>query len=133
MIDDVWDYAHVRPFLRGGKSSARLFTTRDASIASQATPVNVDEMREGEAIALLARGVPGLETGPARDLARRLGEWPLALELAAAMMRERVRLGDSAGHAAARLLTIIERKGVRALAGSHRRAAASAPSRAFWR
>ena len=31
------------------------------------------------------------------------------------MMRERVRQGDSAGHAAARLLTIIERKGVRAL------------------
>ena len=31
------------------------------------------------------------------------------------MMRERVRLGDSAGRAVARLLTIIERKGVGAL------------------
>jgi WD40 repeat protein len=114
-IDDVWDAAHLRPFLRGGKTSARLFTTRDANIAAEGAPVNVDEMREGEAVALLARGVPGLETGTARELARRLGEWPLALELAAAMMRERVRLGDSAGHAAARLLTIIERKGPQAL------------------
>jgi len=64
---------------------------------------------------MLTVDVPGLDGGPAREVARRLGEWPLALELAAAMMRERVRLGDSAGRAAARLLTIIERKGVRAL------------------
>ncbi len=115
VIDDVWDAAHLRPFLQGGKSSARLFTTRDANIASVAIPVNVDEMRREEAVALLSQGVPGLDTGPARDLAQRLGEWPLALELAAAMMRERVRLSESAGHAAARLLAIIERKGVRAL------------------
>ena len=72
-------------------------------------------MREAEAVAMLAKGVPSLEIGPARDLARRLGEWPLALELALAMMRERVREGEPAGQVATRLLTIIERKGVRAL------------------
>ncbi|MBZ5624484.1 MAG: TIR domain-containing protein [Acidobacteriia bacterium] len=115
VIDDVWDAAHLRPFLRGGKSSARLFTTRDANIAAEANPVTVDEMRAEEAIEFLVKGVPSLETGTAREIARRLGEWPLALELAAAMMRERVRLGESAGQAAGRLLTIIERKGVRAL------------------
>jgi WD40 repeat protein len=115
VIDDVWDAAHLRWFCRGGKSSARLFTTRDAGIASGAAAVTVDEMRSDEAVALLARGVPHLDTGPALELARRLGEWPLALELAAAMMRERVRQGEPAGHAAARLLTIIERKGVAAL------------------
>jgi WD40 repeat protein len=118
VIDDVWNAEHLRPFLRGGKSSARLFTTRNAKIAAEATAVDVYEMREAEAVAMLAKGVPSLDTGPAHELARRLGEWPLALELAAAMMRERVRLGDSAGHAAARLLTIIERKGVRALQDS---------------
>jgi WD40 repeat protein len=115
VIDDVWDAAHLRPFLRGGKTSAHLFTTRDANLASEGVPVIVDEMRESEALAMLAKGVPSLETGPARDLARRLGEWPLALELALAMMRERVREGEPAGQVATRLLTIIERKGVRAL------------------
>ena len=34
VIDDVWDEAHLRPFLRGGKGCARLFTTRNAEIAS---------------------------------------------------------------------------------------------------
>ena len=63
----------------------------------------------------LSKGVPSRDAGPARDLARRLGEWPLALELATAMMRDRVRLGNSAGHAAARLVAIIERKGYRGL------------------
>jgi len=115
-IDDVWDAVHLRPFLRGGKQAARLFTTRDASIAAaEASPVNVDEMRTEEAVALLTKGVVGLETDRARDLARRLGEWPLALELAAAMMRERCRLGETAERSAERLLAITERKGMRAL------------------
>jgi WD40 repeat protein len=115
VIDDVWDAAHLRPFLRGGKQSARLFTTRDASIAAEAARVDVDEMRADEAVALLTNGVPGLETGPAGELARRLGEWPLALELAAAMMRERCRLGETAERSAMHLLAITERKGMRAL------------------
>jgi hypothetical protein len=115
VIDDVWDQEHLRPFLRGGKSSARLFTTRDSGIASAASPVNVDEMRESESRALLLKSVPNLEAGQARTLASTLGEWPLALELAAATLRERIGLGDSASHAAGRLLQIIERKGVRAI------------------
>lgn len=119
VIDDVWDAEHLRPFLRGGKSCARLFTTRNATIAAEARAVHVDEMRTEEAMAMLGKGVTGLDAlvagGPARELAQRLGEWPLALELAAAMMRERVNLGESASHASGRLLQIIERKGVRAL------------------
>jgi hypothetical protein len=38
VIDDVWNAEHLRPFLRGGKSSARLFTTRDANIAARPVP-----------------------------------------------------------------------------------------------
>jgi len=112
VIDDVWDQEHLRPFLRGGKSSARLFTTRDASIASAARPVNVDQMREEEAASMLAKGVAGLGAARAREISRRLGEWPLALELASGMIRERVRQGDSAARAAERLLKIVERKGI---------------------
>ena len=67
VIDDVWDHEHLRPFLRGGKSTARLFTTRDTSIASAGRPVNVDRMREDEAVSLLAKGVTNLETGVAKS------------------------------------------------------------------
>jgi hypothetical protein len=59
IVDDVWDDRHLRPFLRGGRGCARLFTTRNAEIASNARPVNVDEMREAESLALLTAGVPG--------------------------------------------------------------------------
>ncbi len=45
VIDDVWDAAHLRPFLRGGEGTARLFTTRDARIAAEAAAVDVDQMR----------------------------------------------------------------------------------------
>jgi hypothetical protein len=87
-VDD-WDREHLRPFLRCGKSSARLFMTRNAAIASEANPVNVDEVREAEAVSLLAMGVTNLGAGQAREVASQIGEWPLALELAA-MLREPV-------------------------------------------
>jgi WD40 repeat protein len=112
VIDDVWDQEHLRPFLRGGRSVARLFTTRDTSIASGARAVNVDRMRESEAMSMLARSAEGLGTDLARKLSHRLGEWPLALELVSAMIRERVRHGEGAARAADRLLKIVERKGV---------------------
>jgi len=57
VIDDVWDAEHLRPFLRGGKQAARLFTTRNAGIASSlalhARPADVDEMSPSEAVAML--------------------------------------------------------------------------------
>ncbi|HEY6345653.1 MAG TPA: NB-ARC domain-containing protein [Bryobacteraceae bacterium] len=115
VIDDVWNAAHLRPFLRGGKASARLFTTRDASIAGEASPVNVDEMSQSEAVALLTQGVAGLAEHQSQALAKRLGEWPLALEIASAMMRERVSQRDSASHAAEWLMQRLERKGPIAL------------------
>ena len=115
VIDDVWDREHLRPFLRGAKSAARLFTTRDMSVASAGRPVEVDRMREDEAASMLAKSVENLRTATAKVLSERLGEWPLALELASAMIRERVRQGESAEHAAERLLKIIERRGVGAL------------------
>ena len=116
VIDDVWDDAHLRPFRRGGKGCGRLFTTRNAEIAANAQTVNVDEMRESESVAMLTKGVPGLHASKARYLSQRLGEWPLALELARAMMRQRMDQGDSAERAADRLLQILDRKGPRGLA-----------------
>ena len=123
VIDDVWDESHLRPFLRSGKGGARLFTTRHSEIASKARPVKVDEMSGTQSQALLAKGVPGLSSVQARLLSQRLGEWPIALELASAMMRQRIEQGDSPEHAAQRLLYTLDRKGARGLVkgtGGHR-------------
>jgi WD40 repeat protein len=116
VLEDVWDESHLRPFLRGGKGTARLFTTRMAQIASTAHPVNVGEMRAEEAAALISHGVPGIDATRARELAARLGEWPIALELAGAIMRQRIEQGDSPENAARRLLQLLEKKGPRSLA-----------------
>ena len=116
VIDDIWDESHLRPFLRGGKGCARLFTTRQAEIASTARPVNVDEMSEAESHALLSNGIAGLSATSARELSQRLGEWPIALELARAMMRQRIEQGDSAENAAQRLIQTLQKKGPRGLA-----------------
>ena len=117
VIDDVWDESHLRPFLRGGKGCARLFTTRNAEIASsKARPVNVDEMSAAESLALISKGVPGLDPTRAREFSQRLGEWPIALELASAMMRQRIEQGDTADRSAQRLLQILDKKGPRGLA-----------------
>ena len=71
VIDDVWDPDHLRPFLRSGKTSACLFTTRNAGIApEEGSPVTVDQMHEDEGVALLTKGVAGLGSVQARKLAR---------------------------------------------------------------
>jgi WD40 repeat protein len=118
VIDDVWDEAHLRPFLRGGRGSARLFTTRMAAIATGARSVSVEEMREGESLQLMTRGVPGLDERRARLVSERLGDWPLALELAVAMMREGIAQGDSVEHSAQWLIQILDRQGPRGLEGT---------------
>ena len=88
VIDDVWDAAHLKPFLRGGKQCARLFTTRNAGVAPPgAVRVDVDEMRAAESIALLQAGLPDLNAGKVREISERLGNWPLALEAGRATLQ----------------------------------------------
>jgi WD40 repeat protein len=115
VVDDVWDEFNLRPFLHGGRGCARLFTTRMPEIASCSRTVIVEEMREAESLELLTKGLQGLDSAQALEISRRLGEWPIALELASAMMRRRVEQGDTAERAAQRLLEILERKGTRGL------------------
>ena len=103
-------------FCAPANRAARLFTTRDATLAAEATPVNVDEMREEEAVAMLAQSVPGLDLGTARSSGAASGR-------VAAGARTR-RCDDARARPAGRYrsgtrpracMTIIERKGVRAL------------------
>ena len=113
VIDDVWDAAHLRPFMQGGSRCARVITTRvlDA-VPTGASRVDVDAMRQDEALALVAHGLTdGFDPG-LRDLAARLGEWPLLLKLANAALRDRVHGGQSLSAALAYLNRALDRRGL---------------------
>ena len=113
VIDDVWDAAHLRPFVQGGSRCARVITTRvlDA-VPVGASRVDVDAMREDEALTLVAHGLAdGFESG-LRSLAARLGEWPLLLKLANAALRDRVQGGQSLSAALAYINKALDRRGL---------------------
>src|SRR6185295_7127291 len=97
VIDDVWDRAHLNPFIQGGPRCARLITTRDlATLPVSTEKVRVDAMQQDEATALLTAGLDHSllqEAGLSRELkelASRLGEWPLLLRLANSALRNRI-------------------------------------------
>jgi WD40 repeat protein len=82
VIDDVWNAAHLQPFLEGGEQCARLVTTRIASVIPKgAEVVALDAMPVNEATALLGAGLTAVDPQALAPLARRLGEWPLLLKL----------------------------------------------------
>jgi WD40 repeat protein len=91
VIDDVWNVAHLKPFLRGGSRCARLITTRHIAIAPPGAKIaQVGAMRQNEAVALLAGQLPAAEISVLQELANRLGQWPLLLKLANGTLRDRV-------------------------------------------
>ncbi len=93
VIDDVWDAAHLRPFLDGGPNCARMVTTRNqATVPAMAATVRVDAMQPDEATALLLQsaGLAAERLEELAALAERLGDWPLMLKLLGAQLRERV-------------------------------------------
>ena len=116
VIDDVWDTAHLKPFLRGGVGCARLITTRQAQVAADAQRVGVDEMTAAEATSLLlARiGERPRDCAPLLRLAQRLGEWPLLLALVGAAMRQRIDRGDSLAGALDYVNRALDRRGITA-------------------
>ncbi|MCP5089795.1 MAG: TIR domain-containing protein [Gammaproteobacteria bacterium] len=91
VLDDVWNLAHIKPFLLGGERCARLITTRNNdTLPSDTRQVPVDAMRNTEAVALLRDGLPEGAEDTLTKLAVRLGEWPLLLKLANGTLRMRV-------------------------------------------
>ena len=58
VIDDVWDHAHLEPFLRGGSQCARVVTTRRVDLLSGAPRVRIDEMSVAEAQHLMGMVLP---------------------------------------------------------------------------
>jgi WD40 repeat protein len=91
VIDDVWDNAHLGPFLRGGPRCARLITTRIRTTLPPGTrQVDVDAMKPKEAAQLLRSGLPAGNQPALHALAARLGEWPLLLSLVNGALRSHV-------------------------------------------
>jgi len=94
VIDDVWNRAHLKPFLQGGPFCARLITTRDtSSLPESAARIPVDAMQKDEAVKLLKTGLPSADGEALQRLAADLGEWPLLLKLVNSALREHVSLG----------------------------------------
>jgi hypothetical protein len=120
VIDDVWNPAHLKPFLHGGKRCARLITTRDERVVPlNAQRIEVDAMQQQEAVRLLQAGLDGAgqsirETKALQALATRLGEWPLLLTLVGSALRERIRRGQSLPDAIATINKILDKRGLTA-------------------
>ncbi|MEM7125695.1 MAG: NB-ARC domain-containing protein [Chloroflexota bacterium] len=82
VIDDVWNAVHLKPFLEGGENCARLVTTRIATVVPKgAHVVSLDAMDDDEATELLWAKSNASDKKTVRNLARRLGKWPLLLKL----------------------------------------------------
>ena len=95
VIDDVWNAAHLRPFMQGGPHCARLITTRVLdSVPPKAAKVNVDAMSPDEAVHLLRFDLPEGFDAEFLRLASALGEWPLLLRLVNGALRYRVNDRD---------------------------------------
>jgi hypothetical protein len=91
VVDDVWDPAHLDPFLQSGLHCARLITTRNLDVLPRrCRDVKVDSMRPNEAAALLGMGLPSQFQAEINALAKRVGNWPLLLGIANGVLRERV-------------------------------------------
>jgi hypothetical protein len=118
VIDDVWDAAHLEPLLRGGPDCTRVITTRRFDIAADCTTlIVVDEMTTAEATDLLLHGQEAQQHSRVafENLARRLGEWPLMLELAAATIRKRSLRGEQLDQAIRYVNQALDHGGVTAL------------------
>lgn len=95
VLDDAWSSADTDVFLPLPHSCAALVTTRNDAIAANvatAGVIQVEELAEDDAIALLAK----LSSTPAsepllRQVAKTLGQLPLALELAGKLARQQAR------------------------------------------
>jgi hypothetical protein len=91
VVDDVWNAAHLEPFIVGGPRCARLITTRNLDVLPSDTMiVAAGAMALEQAVALVGSGLPVSSHSRFSDLAEVLGRWPLLLRLANGVLRERV-------------------------------------------
>jgi tetratricopeptide (TPR) repeat protein len=119
VLDDVWNAAHVEPFLTGGHLCARLLTTRNLdTLPPGAVIVDAGTMAPTEARQLLLGGLdpsPAPEMAATARLVQLLGGWPLLLRLVNAALRERcLRHRQGLDEAMGFVLLALDRRGVTA-------------------
>lgn len=99
VLDDVWREAQLRPFMLGGPNCVRLVTTRQPRVLpAGAVPIEIDELADEEALALLSWELPNQDPAARAALKRiasRLENWAQMLEIANGWLRSRLRLGES--------------------------------------
>lgn len=101
VLDDVWDSAHVAPFLGLGTQTQILFTTRDTRAATDlgARDYPIEPLSKRAAIELLAAWAaipPSHLPKSADDIAVECGRLPLALAMIGAAARRRPKRWVSA-------------------------------------
>ncbi len=114
VIDDVW-HEKFLPSLTRSKRATYLITTRLQTVVSyaRADAVTVDEMTTEEAADLLASQIGGdVNPEELRDMAQRLGEWALLLEIVGAELRKRIDSGRTLAQALEYVQKRFERKGI---------------------
>ena len=119
VLDDVWQKQHLDAFLRAGKNSSRLVTTRfNFVLPGAATQQPVDAMQSGEAQMLLGAGLPRDQVGKSSTelamLAKRLGEWPQLLKLVNGFLRNKENVGQTVAEAIALANAYLDEEGLTA-------------------
>jgi WD40 repeat protein len=113
VIDDVWDNAHLKPFLQGGPHCARVITSRIVdALPAGAHRVDVDAMTPSEALALLGYALPSGFSKELGALAERLGEWPMLLKLVNSTLRDRLQAGQAFADVLAYVNKALTRRGL---------------------
>ncbi|MBP1468715.1 hypothetical protein EYB53_023575, partial [Candidatus Chloroploca sp. M-50] len=117
VVDDVWDAAHLKPFLLGAPRCPRLITTRNRdTIPPAARQVDIDAMRREEALALISGGLApdNGQVEQLQALASHVGQWPLLLTLVNGALREQCTYGTSLADAIAYVEAGLAEEGVTA-------------------
>ncbi len=120
VVDDVWSSDDFEPFRGLGAGSALLITTRNRhTLPSECEPVDVNAMRNNEAVELLASGLAAADTALLGRLAERLGSWPLLLKLVSRRLRTDVHDNGLALPAAIEQVEAVLARGLEKLEVSH--------------
>jgi predicted acylesterase/phospholipase RssA/MinD-like ATPase involved in chromosome partitioning or flagellar assembly len=119
VLDDIWDRNDLKLFVRAGEFCGILMTTRDRSLAAEgsAEVVLVGEMSTQEAVEIiksqLRTSSDDFETQyQLAGLVERLGNSPLAIQLAGAELRMRVEQGERPASAVEYLKQALDVQGV---------------------
>ena len=114
VLDDVWDERQLAPFANGGRSCARLVTTRRAGLlVGHGVTVRVDQMQVDQARQTLVDQLPPLNPTIVDELLDACGRWPLLLSIVNANLVNATQRGADVLAAATEVLERLREPGVR--------------------